>query len=347
MNRPNITTNNNLRHHLMNRLKAALVTIMFLSSNANATSDITFSTELSEGQKEEQITLTFDTGKTCDLHIKSGFFSASKDSCKFQLTKRVHTFTIKGELHRENYEETGIEIIPGTGEGVIFNIKDDIDQLNKTTNIDQLFTLYRDTINSVNAALPADIKIPQLTFSDKESIASVTAYQTAQDLALPKGYINMITQYGYPESFIPLNKQESIADVYHSYDYTSEQFDYHDGIEKNKVFFRENEEVPYLFYDVTKTVCPDNPIIDYTIVTEGDYSNIDLADIDKSSCTPFFIFLQNQIVDRFIDDISNTTQSLTLDDEVSVEAYLYYDENYDEDDDDAEVSSLYYYFDYW
>ena len=121
----------------MHFLKISLITLIFLSSTAYAAGDITFSTELGEGQKEENITLAFDTGKTCELHIKSGLFSPSKDSCKFQPTKKVHTFAIKGELRRVDYEETGIETLLGSGESFILNIGDDFTELDNADNIDQ------------------------------------------------------------------------------------------------------------------------------------------------------------------------------------------------------------------
>ena len=330
----------------MHFLKTSLIILSFLSSTAYATGDVSFSTELSEGQKEEQITLTFDTGKTCKLHIKSGLFSASKDSCKFQPTKKVHTFTIKGELRRENYEETGVETLSGSGESFILNMGDDFTALNNTENIDQLFKIYNQIISQLNNELPATLHISPLTFTNKETVESVHEYQTQHDIGLPKIYVKMITEYGYPESFFPLNKQRSIGDIYQDdYDYTIEQFNHHEGIEKNKAFFQDMEDVYYLFHDETKSFCNGEPLVSYTILTEGDYEG-NWASADAESCGHFFTFLKEHIVERFLDDTLRTTDALPVYKDKTLEADLSYDENYGEDNDGEEVISLSYYFTY-
>lgn len=323
-------------------LKIILISFIFIYSNANATGNIKFSTELSDGQEEEHITLAFDTGETCELHIKSGLFAKSKASCTFNPTKKVHTFSIKGELRRENYEETGIETIFGQGESFILNMGDDFNLLNNTENIDQLVKSYNKIINEINSALPKDNQVPTLTFTDKETTASVSEYQNKHDIALPKIYIEMITQYGYPDDFFPLNKQRSIGDIYQNgYGYTTEQFNHHPGIEKNKAFFQDMEDVYYLFHDETKSVCNGEPTISYTILTEGDYEG-SWDNVQPDACDHFFSFLKEHIVERFIADTLYVTDALPVYKNKTLEAELSYDENYDESD----KVTLTYYFTY-
>jgi len=323
-------------------LKTTLIALSFLSTSVYAAGNIEFSTELSYGQEEEHITLSFDTGETCELHIKKGLFANSKDNCKFQPTKRVHSFSIKGELRRENYEETGIETLLGTGESFILNMGDDFNQLNNAQNIDQLFSVYNTIINEINNELPKDLQVQTLTFTDKETTNSVNEYQTQHDIGLPKVYIDMITQYGYPADFFPLNKQRSIDDIYQNgYDYTTEQFNHHPGIEKNKAFFQDMEDVYYLFHDETKSVCNGEPAVSYTILTEGDYEGR-WDNIQPDACGHFFNFLKDHIVERFISDTLNATNALPVYKDKTLEAELSYDEDYDESD----KATLTYYFTY-
>jgi hypothetical protein len=323
-------------------LKTTLIALSFLSTSVYAAGNIEFSTELSYGQEEEHITLSFDTGETCELHIKKGLFANSKDNCKFQPTKRVHSFSIKGELRRENYEETGIETLLGTGESFILNMGDDFNLLNNADNIDQLFKTYHAIISEINNQLPTDIQIPMLTFSHQETIASVKAYQTQHDIGLPKVYIDMITQYGYPADFFPLNKQRSIDDIYQNgYDYTTEQFNHHPGIEKNKAFFQDMEDVYYLFHDETKSMCEGEPVVSYTILTEGDYEGR-WDNVDADQCGLFFTFLKDHFVERFISDTLGATDALPVYKDKTLDAGL----SYGESEDGSGKTILYYYFSY-
>lgn len=325
----------------MNNLKPAWLTLLFLC-NVTAAGNIEFSTEISSGQTEESVTLTFDTGEICKLHVKNNLFGFSTvDSCQFQPSQRVHQFSITGEVRQENYDETGTETFAGVGSGFIVSLEQEVAQLNNAKNIGQLSMVYSDTVTALNKSLPADEQIPQLTFSDKETIEHIHAYQSQYDITLPIVYINMLTQYGYPKYFLPLEEQKSIADIYmNEYGYSKEQFNYHAGIEKNKVFFRENEDVAYVFHDSTKTACNNEPIVDYTIITEGDYTGFTAHEVTPENCGQFFSFLKEQFVEHFLTHVFHETGILPAYKDKVLEASLSY--NWPENDSEP----LEYYFNY-
>lgn len=326
----------------MNKVKLVCLATLFLCGNAHATGNVAFSTELSSGQKEESVTLTFDTGDVCKLHVKSFFGLSGTDSCKFQPSQRLHHFSIKGEVRQENYDETGIETMQGEGEGFVVNLEPDMKQLNAAENIDQLFKVYQDAIAGINSHLPDNIpRIPQLTFSRPETVDTIQAYQSQHDIGLPSIYIKMLTDYGYPKYFLPLAEQESIATVYmDEYGYSKSQFNHHDGIEKHRVFFRESEEVAYVFHDNTKAACNNEPVVDYTIITEGDYAELHTDNIEQSACGQFFSFLKKELIERFINDIFYETNMLPVYKDVTLQADL----SYNWPDEDSTL--LDYYFDY-
>ena len=295
------------------------------ATNNATNNEIQFSTTLSDGQFDEAVTITFsDSDKTCKLHVKASllkqFLSVfdidappATDSCIFKPTKRVQSYNITGLLEEE--DENGERIrTKGTGEGTILNIVDEYNKIDQAQSIDDLFKAYRDAVTKINADLPKNQQIPQLTFKNKETEKSVSDYQQNNDLALPKAYIKMITEYGYPEvgNFIDLGKQRSISSIYESdYGYTKKQYYYHKGIEKNKAFYQEGDDVYYIFQDNAKALvaCNGEPLIIYTIATEGDYSPTSLKKFlgnEGADCNEFFKFIKNQLVDHFVNSISES-----------------------------------------
>ena len=295
------------------------------AANDDTNNEIQFSTTLSDGQFDEAVTITFsDSDKTCKLHVKESplrwFLSIldigdplMTDSCSFKPTKRVQSFNITGLLEEE--DENGERIkTKGTGEGTILNIVDEYNKIDQAQTIDDLFKAYRDAVTKINTDLPKNQQIPQLTFNNKETVKSVSDYQKNNDLSLPKAYIKMITQYGYPEvgKFIALGKQRSISSIYESdYGYTKKQYYYHKGIEKNKAFYQEGDDVYYIFQDNAKALvaCNGEPLVIYTIATEGDYSPTNLKKFlgnEGADCSGFFKFIKNQLVDHFVNSISES-----------------------------------------
>ncbi len=281
------------------------ILVLFFCQTAFAANDIQFNIELSDGQLNEQVVISIDGQKVCELEAKSVFFGLIKstDQCTFQPTNTVHRYIISGDLTVEDEKKA----YQGHGEGYILNYYAEYEQLKSAQNIDELFAFYDLGIKNINKVLRKDEQISLLNFTGKELQASVKQYIKDKDVVLSTDYMMMITQYGYPQNidvFIPIHQQQSIADVYlKDYDYPSQYVNQHEGVEKNHAFFHDND-VYYVFHNQTAEFCQE-PMIDYTIMTEGDYFPINVKKLtSKEQCGGFFEFLKEQVIEGFIENIN-------------------------------------------
>lgn len=325
-------------------MKKLIIALLLSTTTIYAANDIEFSSELSHGQIEEHVEIKFDNGKTCKLNPKKFLFMSTESSCSFQPTKLVHSYTIDGFLRTD--EDDGK--ILGTGKGLILNFIGDYNKINKVKNLEELITTYNQAIESLNKGLPKDIRVKfkPMLFNYKETKSSVSAYTKSSDVSLPKDYIEMITQYGYPQNvntFTPIQQQRSIADIYtDGYGYEENQFNMHKGIDKNKSFYQPSSDVFYVFHDETKSICDNQPMISYTIATEGDYSPYDVEYTKANiACGSFFEFFKEQVIENFVETILYTLEDyyvLPVYKNNTLKAELTY--GYNDDD------SLDYYFTY-
>ncbi len=281
--------------------------LLVLTQTSYAANDIVFRTELTGQQLEEHVKISIDGKVVCELDAKSGFFGLIKaeDKCRFQPTRKVHKYKITGNLKVEDEED----LYQGIGEGLILNYYDEYEKLNAAKNIDELFKFYDAGMQVINKELPKESQLKLLKFISKESKETVTKHIKEKGVVLPKDYIKMITHYGYPQNidtFIPLTKQKSITDVYlKDYDYPRQYVNTHEGVEKNLAFFNDYD-VYYVFHNQTAQFCGE-PMIDYTIMTEGDYYPIDANKIEsKEKCGSFFSFLKQQVAESFIENINRS-----------------------------------------
>ncbi len=281
--------------------------LLFLSQTSFAANNIVFSTELTGQQLEEHVKISVDGKVVCELDAKKGFLGLIKaeDKCSFQPTKKVHKYKIVGNLKVEDEKE----LYQGNGDGLILNYYTEYEKLMTAKNIDELFQFYDAGMQAINKELPKDNQLKLLNFVKKESFETVKKFSKEKSVTLPKVYIKMLTQYGYPENideFIPLTRQKSIADVYLDvYDYPSEYVNKHKGVEQNLAFFNDYD-VYYVFHNQTTPFCGE-PMIDYTIMTEGDYFPIDANKLEsKEKCGSFFKFLKDQVTESFIENINRS-----------------------------------------
>lgn len=319
------------------------ILLLIAAQTSFAANDIQFKTQLSDQQLEEHVTISIDGKVICKLDAKSGFFGLIKaeDKCRFQPIKKVYKYKIKGNLKLEDEKD----LYQGVGEGIIINYYSEFEKLNEAKNMGKLFEYYDAGIKAINKELPKSKQLKPLIFAHKESKQAVEKYSAEHSVTLPKDYEKMITQYGYPQNidtFIPLNKQKSIADVYlKDYDYPSQYVNKHTGVEKNHAFFHDFD-VYYVFHNQTAEFCGE-PMIDYTIMTEGGYFPIDVNKLEsKEKCGNFFEFLKEQVVEGFIDNINRSFEDLNIL-PVYRNTTLEADLNYNWGD---EENTLEYYFEY-
>ena len=284
---------------------------MVVTQTSVATNDIEFKTMLTGQQVEEHVKISIDGKVVCELDAKSGFFGLIKaeNKCSFQPTKKVHKYKIVGNLKVEDEKEP----YQGKGEGLILNYYTEYEKLMTAKNIDDLFKFYNAGMQAINKELPKEYQLKLLNFATKENTESVAKHIKEKGVILPKAYIEMITHYGYPQNidtFIPLTRQKSIAEVYlDDYDYPSQYVNTHEGVEKNLAFFNDND-VYYVFHNQTAPFCGE-PMIDYTIMTEGDYFPIDANKLEsKEKCGSFYKFLKDQVTESFIENINRSFEDI-------------------------------------